>query len=117
MGTTVSTPSSSTAAAAAARPHREVAADGQEGDVGPMQLADELHVAEDVRVAGEVDPPPILQLDDEADWLADVGRAAGRGVAEHVTGGVVRVDHGHADAAGVEGAALVHAGDLIHTSR
>ena len=40
------TPSSSTASAASRRSHREVAADRQEGEVGPVQLADQAHVAE-----------------------------------------------------------------------
>ena len=39
-----------------ARSHREVVADRQDGDVGRVDPPDQGHVAEDVRVAREVDP-------------------------------------------------------------
>ena len=38
-----------------ARAHREVVADREHGDVGGVDPADQRHVAEDVRVAGEVE--------------------------------------------------------------
>src|SRR4051794_14320299 len=53
-----------------ARAHRVQATDGQEGDIRPVQLADEAHVAEDVRVAGVVDAKPVLELGHETCRLA-----------------------------------------------
>jgi hypothetical protein len=55
-----------------ARTHREVAADGQEGDVRAVQLANERHVPEHIRVSGEIDAPSVLQLEHEPDRLTEV---------------------------------------------
>ena len=87
---------------------------GRKATSGRWSSCDEPHVAEDVGVTREVDPSPVLQLDDEADGLADVARAGGRGIAQDVACRVVGMDHGHTDAPCVEGAALVHARHLIH---
>ena len=57
-----------------ARTHREVAADRQERDVGPVQLADQPHVAEHVGVAGVIEAEAVLDLDHEAGRLAEVER-------------------------------------------
>ena len=48
-------PSMSSASAASSRAHREVVADRQHGELRLVEVADQLHVAEDARVAGEVD--------------------------------------------------------------
>ena len=55
-----------------ARIHREVAADRQDGDVGRVEAADQLHVAEHAGVAGEVDLLAVLELDDDPAGLPDV---------------------------------------------
>ena len=47
------------------RAHRVVVADRQDGDVGLVDAADQLHVAEDARVAGEVDLRSVLERDDD----------------------------------------------------
>src|SRR5262244_2948832 len=54
------------------RVHDEVAADGHQDEVGLVVVGDQLHVAEDPRVAHVVELEPVLHLDDEA------GRLAGR---------------------------------------
>ncbi len=54
------------------RPHRVVVADRQDGDVRLVDPPDQLHVAEDARVAGEVELRPVLHLDDEPGGLARV---------------------------------------------
>ena len=59
-----------------------------------MQLADEAHVAEQVGVAGEVEPVAVLELDDEADRVAEIERRLAARVP--VAGRVVGVGHGHA---------------------
>ena len=58
------------------RAHRVKAADGQEGGVELAQLGDHSHVAKNVRVAGEVDAEPVLELDDKSTCLAAVDDAA-----------------------------------------
>ena len=93
-----------------ARAHREVAADWQEGDVRAMQLADERHIPEHVRVSCEVDAPSVLQLEHEPDRLAQVERHLL--VRSPVPGGMVGVDHSDPDAPGGDGATLVHPDDL-----
>ena len=45
-----------------ARVHREVAADRQDRHVGRVDPRDQLHVAEDAGVAGEVELRPVLEL-------------------------------------------------------
>ncbi len=55
-------------------PHRVVTADRQECDVRPMELADQPHVAEHVRVAGVVQTEAVLQLEHEPGRLAEVER-------------------------------------------
>jgi hypothetical protein len=49
-----------------ARTHRVVVADREDGEVGLVQAADEGHVAEDARVAGEVDALSLGAHDDAA---------------------------------------------------
>src|SRR2546429_6218656 len=59
-----------------ARVHDEVAADGDHDQVGLVVLPDQLHVAEESRVAHMVELEPVLELDDEATRLAaGIGRA------------------------------------------
>ena len=71
-----------------ARSHREVVADRQHRVVGLPEVADQLHVAEDAGVAGEVDRAAVLEPDHEPAGLAAVGavrRARGvEGVHERV---------------------------------
>src|SRR6476646_1846152 len=50
-----------------ARPHREVAADRQEGELRGVELTDQRHVPERGRVAREIEAEPVLELDDQAD--------------------------------------------------
>src|SRR5581483_5365524 len=55
-----------------ARPHREVVADRQDRVVGLPEPADQRHVAEHARVAGEVDGLALLEADHEAAGFAQV---------------------------------------------
>jgi hypothetical protein len=77
-----------------------VAADRQDRDVRLVEPRDQLHVAEYVRVAGDVDGQAVLELEHEADRLARVG-AVRRGRR------VLRVGERDLDAVPVDGAALV----------
>ena len=52
--------------------HRVVVADREDRDVRRVDAADERHVAEDVRVAGEVELEPVFELDDEPGRLTCV---------------------------------------------
>src|SRR5882724_5281682 len=52
------------------RVHDEVAADRHQDEVGLVVVGDQLHVAEEPRVAHVVDLEPVLQLDDEAGRFA-----------------------------------------------
>src|SRR5206468_12133034 len=57
------------------RVHDEVAADRHQDEIGLIVVGDQLHVAEEARVAHVVDLEPVLHLDDEAGRLAArVGR-------------------------------------------
>ena len=86
-----------------------MAADGQDREVRPEQVADQGHVPERGRVAGVVDPEPVLELDHEPDRLAEV---VDRLAAHRVAGGVDRGHHRDPQAARLDRAALVHADDL-----
>lgn len=63
IGTTRPAPIIPTARAASARPNCDAIADGQHGDVGPVDVADQHHVAEDVGRSDEVDLRPAGELD------------------------------------------------------
>jgi len=52
------------------RAHGEVVADREDGHLRSVDAADQLHVAEDVGVAGEVEGRTVLEGDDEPRWLA-----------------------------------------------
>ena len=52
--------------------HREMTADRQQCDIRVPQFLDQTHVPEQGRVAGMVDPGPVLELDNEPDRLAEV---------------------------------------------
>src|SRR5258706_10005796 len=93
-----------------AGPHRVVAADRQEREIRPVELADERQVAEDRRVSGVVDPATVLELDDEPGRLAEIEGTLARGGP--ITRRVVGRDHRDPEAPGGDGAALVHPDDL-----
>ena len=82
--------------------HREMAADGEDGQVGLVDPADQLHVPEDARVSGEVDLLAILELEDEAGRFAQGEHT----VLPHAAR-VARVRHGDLDAGHLDRAALV----------
>src|ERR1044072_9752440 len=71
-------------------------------DLGRVDAADQLHVAEDARVAREVDRRAVRERQHEPRALADVG-AVGRSVR------VERVREREAHPTGLDGAALVRA--------
>ena len=55
-----------------ARVHREVPADREHGHLGRVDAPISCHVAEDARVAGEVDRRAVLKPDDDPGGLAEV---------------------------------------------
>jgi hypothetical protein len=61
-----------------------VPADRQHRDVRRVDAPDQLHVAEDARVAGEVDLLAVLELHDDACGLAEVVAVVGRARVESV---------------------------------
>jgi len=79
-----------------------VVADRQDGDIGLVEPPDQLHVAEHAGVAGGVDAQAVLELHDDAGWLADVRAVRGRARVE-------RVREGEAQAVDLARAALAHA--------
>ena len=52
--------------------HREPAADGQEAQIGRIQIADDLHVAENGGIARVVNPFSVLEGQNEARRLSGV---------------------------------------------
>ena len=91
--------------------HREVPADGQDGEVRPVQLADEGHVAEGLGVTGVIDAIAVLELDNEAGGLTQVQSCLAAGIP--VTGRMVRASHRDPQAGSLDGPALVHADDRV----
>src|SRR5947209_10473137 len=89
--------------------HGEQVADGQEGQLGPVHLAEELHVREQGGVAGMIEGVAARQPDDVAR-----GRAAVEDlVAVADAAGVVGTHHGHLQAQHVLAAAEVHGGAAL----
>ena len=86
-------------------PHRVEVADREHRRVRRVELADQGHVAEHARVAGDVDLEPVLERDNESGRLAHVDdRAVLLAEARRVVG----VGHRHAQALGLGRSALVH---------
>ena len=54
------------------RVHRIVIADRQQGHIGLVEFADELHITEGAGVASVIELAAILKLDYEAAWLTNV---------------------------------------------
>src|SRR2546427_2502205 len=86
--------------------HHEVAADRHQDEVGLVVVGDQLHVAEEARVAHVVDLESVLHLDDEAGWLAAracrrllrrrIGRRQlGRGLGAHLVDLDLRTERLH----------------------
>ncbi len=75
------------------RPHGENIANGQHHQVRLIQLMDDVHVAENVGVAGMVDLHSILKLDDVPAGLAAVDDLP----VVFDSARVVGMDHGHTD--------------------
>src|SRR6202021_1700664 len=83
-----------------------VVADGQHGEGGVVEFADQLHVGEDCRVAGVGNDGAVVNGDDEASGIAAVddlasvlsaGRMARLGEGEGDVGVGVRATDVHAD--------------------
>ena len=93
------------------RRHGVVIADRQHGDLRRIELADDLHIAENIGVAGVVDSHSVLELHHEATSFAAVDHL----IAVGNPAGVFGVDHGHAQVANLVGASFIHAGNLLDT--
>src|SRR6202158_2984819 len=91
------------------RPHREEVADREEGYVELAQLRDEGHVAEHIRVAGEIDSEAVFELDHKSECLSAVDDL----VAVRNATAVLGVDEGDLDAVHVDGSPQVGAGDGV----
>ena len=92
-----------------ARPHGVVVADGQHGNLGRIEVANDGHVTEHIGIAGVVDLHSVGKLDHVAAGLAAVNDL----VAVGNSAGVVGVHHGDLDVADGLGAAFVHLRDLL----
>src|SRR5262245_40932363 len=55
-----------------ARAHSVQVADGQNGDLWPVELADELHIGEDSGVAGGIEPETVAEVEHEARRVAAI---------------------------------------------
>ena len=86
IGTTCLTPSSAQARAAPSGPIVNRSPIGRNAISGSVDLADQSHVAEQIRIARVVDRPPIFQPDDEAARLAHVDHLATINESAAVTG-------------------------------
>src|SRR5512138_3060176 len=97
-----------------ARPHRVEISDREQREVGFVELADQGHVGEDVRVSGVVDPETVLERDDVAAGIRGEVRLLSR------AGGPRRVDrvhHPEFDAGHFLAPALVHPRHFLDASR
>ena len=104
IGTTCRTPSHWHALGRRHGIHREAIADRQEGDVRPVHLADQPHVAEQTGIARVVQGPPVLEPHHEPRRFAHVDHLA---VVEEAAA-VPRVGHRDAQSGDLLDAALVH---------
>src|SRR6185437_3997832 len=86
--------------------HGVVAADREDRDVGLVEPADDLHVPEHARVAGEVELRAVLDCGDDANGLAHVLEIV-------VRARVMRVRERELDAGGLDGAAFVRVEDVL----
>ncbi len=96
-----------------ARAHGVVVADGQAGQVGLVELADDAHVAEDAGVARMVELEAVGEAHHVAHRVAAVEDAAF--VQDPAT--VVGVHHGDREALHLLGAALVHLRQVLDAFR
>src|ERR1700730_9088103 len=95
-------PASSSSWAGVPGPDGVEVANREEPALRMVQLADQGHVAEHVRVPREVDLEAVLELDDEAHRLTAVAAVGQRRA-------VLGVDHGEGDPVDHLGTARVHA--------
>ena len=84
---------------------------GRNASSGAYRSRDQAHVAEDVRVAGEVEAEAVLELDDEPDRLAEIERRLGPAVESPAEWSAA--DHRDAHAGCLDGAALVHPDHVV----
>src|SRR5215471_5258122 len=92
-----------------ARPHGKHVSDWEHGHVRAIELVDDLHVAENVRVSGMIDLDSVLELNHIPAWLAAVNDLA----VVFDAAGVVGMDHRHGDVAYLLRAPFVHGHDLL----
>ena len=88
------------------RAHADAVSDWEHRQVGLVDVVDQLHVAEDVRVASVVNPQVVVRdTDHEA-----AGRTAGqrRAVRKHANRRVVSTDHPNLAPSIIDGAAWLH---------
>ena len=85
--------------------HGVMAADGEHGDLGPVKIANQAHVAEDRRVAGMVEDRPVVDGEDESRCDARVVHT--RFILHRR--GVLGLDHGGRYVIQLHGAAQIHA--------
>ena len=91
--------------------HGEVVADGQQREVRPVKLVNELHVAKDGGVSRVIDLQPILEFNDIAAGLPGIDDLAFILDAARVQG----MHHGDPNIAHDLGTALVHGFQVLNT--
>lgn len=91
------------------RAHGEVVADREKRDLGAVEFADQPHVAEERRVAGEVHLEAAVEPEHVPHRLAQVDRAP----ILHETATVIRVHHRHVNPGDALRAAFVHGADVL----
>src|SRR3954471_4920849 len=86
------------------RAHDQPVADGQQGEVGAVDLTYKLHIAEDGGVASVIEPETALKLEDIAHGLAAVDEVS---IVRLDARGVEGVGRGNPDPADLGGAAFL----------
>ena len=86
---------------------------GQKRELGPIEFLDQSHIGENVGVAGEIDPPPIRQMQHVARGLASIDDFAVVQNSATVDG----VRHSDAERPHLLGSAFVHGGAILHAFR
>jgi hypothetical protein len=92
-----------------ARPHGEVIADRQHDDLRSVELSDDGHVSENVRVSGVVDLDAVFELDHITAGFAALDNL----IAILDATGMVGVHHGDSNVANLLRATLIHRGDFL----
>src|SRR5215469_18015858 len=90
--------------------HGEKIANWQQGEIRPVEVTDDLHVAEDIGVSGVVNFEPVIKGDHVATGFAAIDNL----LAILDSAGMIGLDHCHLHIAHLLSSALVHGRNFFY---